>query len=226
MPESAGNCAATAAPIPREGLLGPSVRRDIRDLNGQFLELGLASDLSDDPRFSFSATIRSLLAGLDTSGRNTMTSSPFSLFHLCLPPRGCSAAAVADHVQDALAPDSVAAQALPTYSFGHNVLSVARRLAESNPLSLRLCFGLTRRSEARLVEMRLAGLSALAGWPGLIRPRWSDRPRVWAMLAEASAADSSVAAKRAYSVGMCMIGADISDRVCRAERESMSRSRR
>ena len=226
MPESARNRMQTASGMPGGELFGPSVRRDIRDLNGQFLELGLASGLSEDPRFCFPATIRSLLSDLDTDGRDTMTSSPFSLFQLCLPPSGSSVAAVGNHVRDTLPLGSVAAQALPPYSFGHTVLAVARGLAESNPLSLRLCFGLSHRSEARLVEMRLAGLSALAGWPGLIRPRWSDHPRVWALLAEASAAPSSAAAKRAYSFGMCMIGAEISDRVCRAEREPTSRSRR
>ena len=69
----------------RNGLLPPAVRRDLADLNSQYLELGLVGALESDPRFGWSEAVRRCLLGTDPMTRARMASSPFALFDLALP---------------------------------------------------------------------------------------------------------------------------------------------
>ena len=46
----------------RHGLLSPDLRRDLADLNGQYLDLGLGAEPGADPRFAWSDPVRRRLA--------------------------------------------------------------------------------------------------------------------------------------------------------------------
>jgi hypothetical protein len=189
----------------RGSLLSPSVRRDIADLNRQFLDLALAPELADDPRFAWSQPVREVLRETDEPTRCRMAASPFTFFELRLPPAEPRAAAEAGRVEDTGLGSAASVAAGRCASFLHFALFVAWRLADVAPLATRIVLGLPPAAELRLNEMRPSQLLQLAAWPDLIRPRWACDLNFWAMLARASRGNSAIAMQSAHCIGICRL---------------------
>ena len=71
----------------RDGLLPPALRRDLTDLNAQYLDLGRVADPPGDPRFGWADPVRRRLSELDGPTRLRIAAAPFALFRLVAPPQ-------------------------------------------------------------------------------------------------------------------------------------------
>jgi hypothetical protein len=200
---SAG-AAAHGLPL-RGGLLPPAVRRDLADLNSQYLELGLVGALENDPRFGWSDAVRRCLLETDQPTRTRMASSPFALFDLALPAAvPCSASQVADAPWVA----STGNWQGRCLSFALQAAFLAWRLVESAPYAARVALGLSAADEVRLGELKPSQLAELAWSPGLVCARWPCHQRFWEMLVGAARRDSAGALQWTHCVGMCLFGSD------------------
>ena len=90
-------------------------------------------------------------------------------------------------------------------AFAHGALFTAWRMADSAPLAARIAFGLTPATELALVDMCPTRIALLATHPGVVRPRWPDQPRFWAMLREAANAGSCHQLQWAHCFGICLM---------------------
>jgi hypothetical protein len=194
---------ASFAPA-RDGLLSAVLRRDLADLNSQYLELGLLPSLVPDPRFGWSEAVRGCLHDTDAAARARIAGSPFALFEVALPagPHREPTPRVEDGLPST-APDACDGRVL---SFAHQVVFMAWRLVEGAPLAARVVLGLPPVVEARLRELRPSQLASIAADPCLIRPRWPRHARFWGMLAGAARRDSPTALRWAQCVGVCLLG--------------------
>jgi hypothetical protein len=194
------------------GVLTPAVRRDLSDLNRQFLELGLAPELASDPRFRWSDAVRTGLAGTDAATRDRMAGCPFALFEIVLPvgqpPTGLAVSRVEDGLAAAGSGEPWRGRCL---AFVHFALFVAWRLADTAPLATRIALGLAPGAELQLNQMCPSEVLRLAEIPSLIRPRWPAHPRFWAMLRGAARANSAASLRWTHCVGICLLGADLSE---------------
>jgi len=86
MPREPGLPDETCDSLIRGSFLTASVRRDVADLNRQFLELGLSPDLAGDARFAWSDPVRCGSSRPTTQTRARMAACPFTFFELLLPP--------------------------------------------------------------------------------------------------------------------------------------------
>jgi hypothetical protein len=190
------------------GVLTPTVRRDLADLNRQYLELALAPELAVDPRFAWCDTVRSTLLGTDAATRARMAACPFALFEIQLS---------ADHRPGAqLAPFRVEERAVATAGnepwqamcreFAQFALFLALRLADAAPLAIRMTLGLSPLAELRLHEMCPSEVAQFAARPDVVRPRWPAHPRFWAMLHGAALIDSASLLQSAHCLGICLLG--------------------
>ena len=196
--------AAYGLPV-RNGLLPPAVRRDLADLNSQYLELGLVGALENDPRFGWSEAVRRCLLGTDPTTRTRMACSPFALFDLALPAAvPCPASRVADAPWVA----STGAWQGRCLSFALQAAFLAWRLVESAPYAARVALGLSAADEARLGELKPSQLAELAWSPGLVCARWPRHQRFWEMLVGAAQRDSAGALQWTHCVGLCLFGSD------------------
>jgi hypothetical protein len=200
----------------RAGLLSGALRRDLMDLNAQYLELGLTPGAQEDPRFCWSEPVRRCLlaAGVDT--RSRMAAAPFALFGLALS-TACMRAADSC-VQDARPPDAAAGRVGPCESFAHQAVFLARRMADGEPMVLQLVLGLPQEAQRWLGDCRPGQLAELAGNPRLIRPRWRLHARFWEMLAAAARRGTPTALQWAHCVGMALLGAADADAAASAAR--------
>jgi hypothetical protein len=205
----------------RNGLLPPAVRRDLADLNRQYLELGLVGALEDDPRFGWSDAVRRCLLETDSTTRTRMASSPFALFDLALP-----AAASGPELRIADAP-----WVAPTgdwqgrcLSFALQAAFLALRLVESAPYAARVALGLSAADEARLADLRPSEVAELAWNPGLVCARWPRHQRFWEMLIGAAQRDSAGALQWTHCVGLCLFGSE-SLAIAPATAETVARRR-
>lgn len=189
----------------RASILSAAVRRDVADLNREYLEISLARESCDDPRFAWSERVRSSLAGIDATTRERMAASPFSFFELRLPPPEPRGIAEPGRIEDGGFPPAAGPAAGRCASFAHLALFLAWRLADAAPLATRIALGLTPAMELRLNELSPSQLVRLAGWPGLVRPRWPDHHRFWSTLAGASRHNSAVALQWAHCIGICLL---------------------
>ena len=208
MPRQPGPPDAACESLVRGSLLTPTVRRDVADLNRQFLELGLSPDLAGDARFAWSEPVRRGLLETDEATRGRMAACPFTIFELLLPPDRPGSVAEPRRVEDGGWPVAAGVTASRWLSFVHLALFLAWRLADSAPMATRIALGLPPSVELRLNEMCPSELVHLATWPGLIRPRWPAHQRFWATLAGAGRRNTSVALQWAHCVGICLLGAD------------------
>jgi hypothetical protein len=189
----------------RGNLLGPVIRRDIADLNRQFLELSLDPSMGDDPRFCHAVAVRAGLAGCSAEARERMALCPFSLFQLRLPEPAGTAPLAADRVADARMPQQPEiATAARCQSFVLLSLSVARQLADGVPLSPRIALGVTAQVETRLAAMSPSELACMAAWSGLVRPRWPRHDRYWGMLIAAAREADPAWLQWTHCVGLCL----------------------
>jgi len=190
------------------GLLTPTIRRHVADLNAQFLELGLSPDLAGDARFAWSEPVRRGLLETDEATRGRMAACPFTFFELLLPPHRPGSVAETGRVADGGWPTAAGVMAGRWLSFSHLALFLAWRLADSAPLATRIALGLPASCELKLNEMCPSQLVQLATWPGLIRPRWPAHQQFWATLAGAGRRNTTVALQWAHCFGICLLGAD------------------
>jgi hypothetical protein len=189
-----------------EGLFGAGIRRDITDLNRQFLDLSLDPALEGDLRFQVSAAIRENLAGCPAEARSRMAACPFSLFQLALPGVGPGGPGFhPSRIADAHRSMAPPAKWERGRDFALLTLSVARQLAGNLPVVSRLAIGLVPADATRLLAMGPSELAALAEWPGLVRPRWAWHERYWGLLAAAARLDDGgTVLGRAYALGLCL----------------------
>jgi len=193
------------APSPaRSGLLPPALRRDLTDLNSQYLELGLAAGLEGDPRFGWSAPVRCCLLETDPDSRARIAAVPFALFGLVLPP--CGPAAVPPRVEDGWMANVPAGWQGRYESFAHQAVFLARRLRDGEPMALRLVLGLPDEVQHGLAECRLTQLAEIAVSPRTIRPRWRLHARFWEMLATAARRGTPTALQWAHCIGLSLLG--------------------
>lgn len=187
------------------GLLSPSLRRDLADLNAQYLELGLTGGLEDDPRFAWGDAVRSCLRAADGATLARVAASPFALFRLVLPPAPPVAAA---GVEDGRASGRLRAVQSRCESFAHQAAFVAQRVVEQDALAARVVLALSAEARTWLRDCRPSQLAELAQDLRAIRPRWRQHAYFWETLAGAARRDSSAALEWAHCIGLCLIGAD------------------
>jgi hypothetical protein len=200
---SSGSAGPLAA---RQGLLPPALQRDLADLNGLYLELGLGSGAEGDPRFAWPASIARCLRELDAPTLVRLGAGPFALFEIVIPEVNVPLAG--DRVEDgriAARPGSWQARC---DSFAHQAAFLARRLVEGEPLAARVVLGLSHHVQQQLADWRLPQLADLARSPDLIRPRWRLHPQFWQTLVAAARRDSPRALHWAHCIGVCLIGAE------------------
>ena len=190
----------------RHGLLPPALRRDLADLNGQYLGLALAAEAAADPRFGWEDSIRRRLRAVDAATLATMSAVPFALFRLCLPcpPDREAAAGIADQQWAG----SGTGWRGRCASFAHQAVFFARQLVDAAPLSANVVLDLAPEARALLGGLCPSQLAAVALHPGLVRPRWPAHQRFWEMLEEAARSRSAVALQWAHCAGVCLLGAD------------------
>jgi hypothetical protein len=196
--------AAHGLPV-RHGLLPPAVRRDLTDLNRQYLELGLVGALENDPRFGWSEAVRQCLLETDSTTRMRMASSPFALFDLALP---AAAPGPASWIADAPPVASTGDWQGRCLSFALQAAFLALRLVERAPYAARVALGLSAADEARLADLKPSEVAELAWTPGLVCARWPRHQRFWEMLAGAARRDSARALQWTHCVGLCLFGSD------------------
>lgn len=190
----------------RHGLLPPALRQDLADLNHQYLELGLAIDCRDDPRFAWHEAIRQCLLAADPPTLARIAGVPFALFALDLPE---TMQAVATHrVEDSRRENGSAAWQARVTSFSHQSVFFAWRLVEAMPLATRVFLDLSPATQAMLGESRPSQLAELASRPSLVRPRWPQHVRFWEVLTGAARRNAAAALQWAHCFGLCLYGAD------------------
>jgi hypothetical protein len=188
------------------GLLPPNVRRDLADLNSQYLELGLAQEPDGDPRFAWSDGVRRCLAGTDAPTRLRMAAAPFALFEFTLPhDSSCDPPCT---VADGVRSPAPAGWDTRCQVFALQAAFLAWRLVEAAPYAARVALSVSTIDATRLAAMRPSQLATIAQAPGLVCVRWPRHQRFWEMLAGAARADSARALQWAHCVGLCLFGAE------------------
>ena len=194
------------APAPaRSGLLQPALRRDLTDLNAQYLELGLAAGLEGDPRFGWSEPVRRCLFETEPGTRAQIAAAPFALFGLVLSP--AVPGAMVPRVEDGRAATVPAGWQGRYESFAHQAMFLARQLLGGDPMALQLVLGLSEDVQRQLAESRLAQLAEFAVSPRLIRPRWRMHARFWETLALAARRGTPTALQWAHCIGLSLLDA-------------------
>ena len=195
---------AEASVPARHGLLSPALRRDLTDLNTQYLDLGLAAGAEADPRFAWDEPTRVSLRSADVDARERLASVPFALFELVIPAAPCPAPA---RVEDGISAGRAGIVAGRCESFAHQAAFLARRLAEGGELVSGVVFALAPEARRWLLECRPSQLAELALDPATIRPRWRAHAQFWQVLVGASCRSSVAALEWAHCIGLCLIGA-------------------
>jgi hypothetical protein len=190
----------------RHGLLPPALRHDLADLNRQYLDLGLAANGRDDPRFAWHEAVRQCLLAADPPTLARIAAVPFALFSLDLP-EGLPAAA--EHrVEDSQWDERSVAWHNRCSSFAHQAVFFASRLVGAMPLATRVFLDLTPAAQAMLGESRPSQLAEIAARPDLVRARWPRHVRFWEVLAGAARRNAAAALQWAHCFGLCLYGAD------------------
>jgi hypothetical protein len=194
------------APLPvPDGLLSPGLRRDLADLNAQYLALGLTAGAEADPRFDWPEPVRDCLRSVHSETRARLVSVPFALFELAIPAAPLNAPAT--RIEDGRA---VARAGVPpgrSESFAHQAVFLARRLVECGDVVSGVVFSLAPDARRWLLECRPSQLADLALDPATIRPRWRTHAQFWQVLVGAASRSSAAALQWAHCIGLCLIGA-------------------
>jgi len=206
LPSDPGSGLGTPA---RHGLLPPPLRRDLADLNSQFLELSLAADAAAEACCDWADPVRRRLREIDRPSRARMAAAPFALFRLVLPvPLGPVPPGPPSGVADLPASTASTGWQARWMSFAHQAAFFARRLVDGAALGASVVLDLTPEAQSLLSAMSPSQLAAVAAQPGIARPRWPDHLRFWEMLEAAARRDSAVALQWAHCVGVCLLGID------------------
>jgi len=223
MPSSPSDPAQDPGFPARDGLLPPALRRDLADLNAQYLDLGRVADPPGDPRFGWAEPVRRRLSELDGPTRLRMAAAPFALFRLVAPPPEPGAGVGVADLPWAV--PGVGWQGRCA-SFSHQAAFFARRLVEGAPLAATVVLDLAPEAQSLLAGMCPSQLAACAASPGFVRPRWPCHLRFWEMLEVAARRDSPVAMQWAHCVGVCLLGADDASAAAAAAAGGRRRPRR
>lgn len=184
----------------------------LAELNEQCLELlcaqAAAPARSPPPLL---AELEPLWSGLDGEARRRAARCPFLLVdagftHDADLPRGTQMA-----VRDREPPQPRAAFfTVPrAVEVARLVLAYAWHLVRSERTAARLFLGLPARCAERMAGCSLRqALEAAESEPGILRPRWSDRPGVWRELLRAAASEESTAMERFRTHGLQLLAAD------------------
>jgi len=188
---------------PSRSLLGESIRRDVTELNRQFVT-AMTVDAADMlPRRWRGLDTRVLSApGLI----DVVASCPFTLFELRL---DAPTAGRPDPPSGADGPGGMDPPGGSREALAQSALTLAWRLAESSPLSLRLALGLSAAAELAMNEIRVTGLPALARKPGLMRTRWVAHDAFWLRLLRAAHRRDAGLLARVYCIGITLLVADL-----------------
>jgi hypothetical protein len=192
---------------PQHGFLTPAIRRDVSDLNHQFLNLALEPALSGDDRFALPDEVRHALEAGGESLLVRVAACPFTLFQVFLAHGRLGGPGPG--VEDTRRPLLDAATASRAQWFADVAVFLAWRLADDEPLAFRVVLGLSAGDELLLNQTRPSDLPRLAGGPQLIRPRWIRHPRYWRLLIRAAAAAGDATLQRVHCAGICMVVADL-----------------
>jgi hypothetical protein len=187
------------------GLLSPSLRRDLADLNAQYLDLGLADELEGDPRFAWSDAVRDCLRAADAATLARLAAAPFALFDLVVP---CGPEATATRVEDSRPSARAGSLLYRCESFAYQAAFLARRVVEADTPATRVVLALSAEARSRLMDCRPSQLAELARDPRTIRPRWRLHANFWQALVGAARRDSPAAVEWAHCIGLCLTGAD------------------
>lgn len=193
-----------------EGIFTRTVRRDLTDLNRQYMELGVTQGACSDPLFGWADDVRNRIAGAGPEVRERMAACPFALFSLRLPTGsplpGPQLLAELDRVEDRSSGDGRAiTRPAGCVAFAYGALFTAWRLAESAPLVARIAFGLSTLAERELNETVPTRIALLAARPGVVGPRWPAHSQFWAMLRGAAEAGAASSLQWAHCAGICLM---------------------
>jgi hypothetical protein len=190
---------------PSRSLLPESVRREIADLNGQYL--AAINSVDDATPFCWRGEATPALR--DARLLETMAACPFTLFELRLDeltaPVQLSAAG--DDNTPALIQRRTDREALT-----HSALTLAWRLAESSPFSMRLALGLSAAAELLMNEARVTSLATWARRPGLLRTRWLGHPVFWSALLRAAELGDAGFLARTHCLGITLLVGQLGSR--------------
>jgi hypothetical protein len=195
------------------GIFTRSVRRDLTDLNRQYLELGLCAEAGADPLFAWSEEVRREIQAAGPAVIERMAACPFALFEIRFPsgnpPPGSDCSTELGRVEDRTQGGvEGGARAAACVAFTHGALFTAWRLADSVPLAARIAFALSPAAELQLNATSPTRIAMLASHPGVVRARWPHQPRFWRHLRSAAQADSSQSLQWAHCFGICLIGGE------------------
>jgi len=182
--------------------LPDSLRRDVADLNRQFLRLLHAG--SWPPGLAWPARTSWAAAGLDVEAIDAMASCPFTLFDLRLADLATETLSPDAHVRDAQRATTSATE-LRCQALAHGALMLAWRLADASPLSLRLALGLPAAAELLMNETRMSNLATWARTSNLLSPRWADHPVFWPRLLRAGQLRDVAALSRMHCLGITLL---------------------
>jgi hypothetical protein len=204
-----GRGRAPDAPVHGE-IFTRSVRRDLTDLNRQYLELGLRADAGADPLFAWSEAVRREIEAADSTVLERMAACPFALFEICFPCGdvlpGADSVSELGRVEDrAQVAGQVGPRKAACIAFTHGALFTAWRLADSAPLAARIAFALSPAAELELNDTCPTRIAVLASHPGVVRARWPRQLRFWERLRSAAQVDSSQSLQWAHCFGICLI---------------------
>jgi hypothetical protein len=185
------------------------LRRDLADLNSQFLDLSLAGDVSNGPGCNWAEPVLQRLRGIDRPTRTRMAAAPFALFRLVPPALNVLVpGTLTNGVADLPLPAPVTGWQGRWMSFTHQAAFFARRLVDGAALAANVVLDLTPEAQSLLGALCPSQLATLAAQPGIVRPRWPDHLRFWEMLEAAARCESAAAMQWAHCVGVCLLGID------------------
>jgi hypothetical protein len=184
----------------------------LAELNEQCLELLCAQAAAPaQSRPALLAQLEPLWSGLDTDARRRAARCPFLLVdagftHDADLPWGAQSA-----VRDREPPPPRAAFfTVPrAVEVARLVLAYTWHLVRSERAAARLFLGLPARCAERMAGCSLRqALEAAEREPGLLRPRWSDRPGVWRELLRAAGSEESAGMDQFRTHGLQLLAAD------------------
>jgi len=180
------------------------LRRDLSDLNAQYLQLGLTPALADDARFAWTEPVRRALLGSRAEALSRLVEVPLALFELgfARTAGGLASAAVADSRSPSIAADLLAR----CDSLTQQAVYFARRLVDADGLAAGFVLDLSVATRAWLAERRPSELAGIASHPGLLAPRWRLNAQLWRSLIAAAERDSPTALQWACCIGVCLTG--------------------
>jgi hypothetical protein len=190
--------------VSRRGALDPELRRDLADLNVQYLQLGLTPTLADDARFAWAESVRRTLRESQEETLVRLAEVPLALFELAFD--RAALAPAAPGVADSRLPSIAADQLARCDSLAQQAVHFARRLVDADGLAAGFELDMSVATRCWLAQRRPSELVEIARRPGLLAPRWRSNTQLWRCLIGAACRDSPTALQWACCIGVCLTG--------------------